>query len=66
MGNEPVKRTLSVAPGVDISGCFLFSGADVQCHERVMRKPLVAVDMSEIASIDHLHQVLSKELDFPG
>jgi ribonuclease inhibitor len=33
--------------------------------ERKMRKPLIAVDMSEIASIDHLHQVLCEALDFP-
>jgi ribonuclease inhibitor len=34
--------------------------------EGAMRKPLVIVDMSEIASIDHLHEVLYEALDFPG
>lgn len=31
-----------------------------------MRKALVQVDISEIASIDHLHEVLSEALEFPG
>lgn len=31
-----------------------------------MRKAFVTIDMSEIASIDHLHEVLSEALDFPG
>jgi len=34
--------------------------------EGAMRQPLVTVDMSEIASIDHLHEVLYEALDFPG
>ncbi len=34
--------------------------------ERVMRKALVTVDLSEIASIDHLHRMLYEALDFPG
>jgi len=31
-----------------------------------MRKALVKVDISEIASVDHLHEVLSEALEFPG
>jgi ribonuclease inhibitor len=31
-----------------------------------MRKPFVAVDMSQIVSIDHLHEILYQALDFPS
>ena len=31
-----------------------------------MRRPLVSVDVSEIGSIDHLHEVLFRALEFPG
>jgi len=34
--------------------------------EGAMRKPLVTVDMSGIASVDHLHEVLSEALEFPS
>ncbi len=31
-----------------------------------MKKPLVILDVTYIASIDQLHQLLSEALDFPG
>ena len=31
-----------------------------------MRKPLVDLDLSNVASADHLHQLLSEALDFPS
>jgi RNAse (barnase) inhibitor barstar len=31
-----------------------------------MRKALVKIDLSEIASVAHLHEVLSEAFEFPG